>query len=734
GSGWIIIRAADLAALPEGQRVSPQNAPAMPKLLTSINNTPALRTLPGAHHYRLVGLEIGPGPAITMMGDLVRLGDSSSAQATLASVPHNIIIDRCYIHGSPQLPLKRGVALNSAWTAVIDSYISDAHVVGQDTQAICGWNGPGPFKIVNNYLEAAGENVMFGGAATTIPDLVPSDIEIRRNHFYKPLSWRVGDPSYAGIHWTVKNIFELKTGRRVLVEGNTFENCWLDAQTGYAINLKTSNQDSGQAWAITEDVMFINNIVRHAAGGVTLLGRSQPETGNTRRIRIANNLFEDISNKWGNNGRLFQVNGPISNLTIDHNTCMQTSNLVSFSGGVNDGFVFTNNIAPHNTYGVKGDGQPSGTASLLYYAPGYLFARNVIAGAKASVYPANNYYPATLDEVRFVDLAGGDYRLREDSSYKNAGTDGKDIGADLEAIQQALSGGQQAPPPNQEPYVRIAPSIVSGVAPLEVTFNVTADDPDGEVVSYYWSFGDGGTSNAATPTHRYETPGAYTAQVIITDNSGATASDAVTITVSSPPPNQPPQVSISASSQSGAAPLTVNFAANALDPDGQIVAYNWVFGDGQVSSEISPAHVYQTPGTFVARLVVTDNAGATASASVTITASAPSPPPTVSVLAPNQKITLSAGDNYQIEWKAMGNNLSRHDIHLSLDNGSTWQYVITGLPGSSNTYMWRVPATPTQNARIRVISYDVNGRSGADVSDSPFMIRKSNKWVKSSIN
>ena len=48
--------------------------------------------------------------------------------------------------------------------AVIDSYLSEAHVVGFDSQAICGVNGPGPFKIVNNYLEGSGENVMFGGA------------------------------------------------------------------------------------------------------------------------------------------------------------------------------------------------------------------------------------------------------------------------------------------------------------------------------------------------------------------------------------------------------------------------------------------------------------------------------------------------------------------------------------------------------------------------------------------
>ena len=39
---------------------------------------------------------------------------------------------------------------------------------------------------------------MFGGADPTIPNLVPSDIEIRDNYFFKPLSWKVGDPSLCG--------------------------------------------------------------------------------------------------------------------------------------------------------------------------------------------------------------------------------------------------------------------------------------------------------------------------------------------------------------------------------------------------------------------------------------------------------------------------------------------------------------------------------------------------------
>ncbi|MBL7983472.1 MAG: hypothetical protein JNM91_00670 [Flavobacteriales bacterium] len=186
GDEWIVIRSnATDAQLPAvDQRITPAYAPALPRFEVPAGQT-ALTFASGAHHYYLMGLEI------TSAGysfDLIRAGDGT--QNTLEALPHDIVFDRLYIHGHPALGTKRGIALNSARTAVVNCHISDCKGEGQDTQAICGWNGPGPFKIVNNYLEGSGENVMFGGANPDILDLVPSDIEVRNNHFFKPLSWK----------------------------------------------------------------------------------------------------------------------------------------------------------------------------------------------------------------------------------------------------------------------------------------------------------------------------------------------------------------------------------------------------------------------------------------------------------------------------------------------------------------------------------------------------------------
>jgi hypothetical protein len=153
-----------------------------------------LQTEPGAHHYRFVGLEMRPA-ADTFMFNIVDVGSDAR---TTDDIPHHVIFDRCYLHGDSVQGARRAVAMNGAHVAVIDSYLSDFKEVNNDSQAIVGWSGPGPFKIANNYLEAAGENVMFGGRISWLEGLVPSDIEIRANDIVRPWSWWRRHPDYDG--------------------------------------------------------------------------------------------------------------------------------------------------------------------------------------------------------------------------------------------------------------------------------------------------------------------------------------------------------------------------------------------------------------------------------------------------------------------------------------------------------------------------------------------------------
>ncbi len=454
GTGWIVIRTStpDSSLPAQGTRIAPQNASLLPKIITP-NSGPAISTAPGAHHYRLLGLEVGVQAGNTLNYGIVTLGDGTSAQNSLSLVPQDIIIDRCYIHGNATGNVSRGVAINSGRTAVIDSFISECHTVGADAQAICGWNGPGPFKIVNNYLEGSGENFMLGGSDPSISGLIPSDLEFRNNYLYKPLRWKVGDPSYAGIHWSIKNLFELKNAQRALVDGNVMENNWLDGQDGFAVVLKSVNQDGTAPWSVTRDVTFTNNVVQHSGGGVNLLGRDTLQVSDQmQRLLIRNNLWADIDGaKWGGtHGRFLQLTN-ITDVVVDHNTVIHTGDVVTTYGAASTNIVFTNNISAHNLYGVKGDGRGVGLDTINNYFPGAIFTKNILSGGVSTNYPAGGFFPALLSGIGFVNFSGGDYRLASTSPYRNAGTDGQDLG-------NLFWGAAPAPTPIPSPSASPTPS------------------------------------------------------------------------------------------------------------------------------------------------------------------------------------------------------------------------------------------------------------------------------------
>jgi hypothetical protein len=465
GTAWVYVQSSALSSLPEGTRVGPAQASLMPKIV-SPNTMPAISTAAGAHNFRFAGIEITTTWASTSATNYVLVYlEAPNGNTSLSQVPTDLVVDRCYVHGTPTGNIRRAILMNSARTAVIDSYLSDVHEVGADTQAVASWNGPGPFKIVNNYLEAAGENIMFGGADPAIPNLVPSDIEIRRNNLFKPLSWMAGSASFAGIHWSVKNLLELKNAQRLWIDGNVLENNWADAQNGYGVLFTPRNQDGTAPWSVVRDVTFTSNIVRHSGGGINAMGSdylhpSQP----TQRILIQNNLFDDISSTtWNGTGTFLQVADGGSDIVVDHNTVLQSGNIITatYSSVLvpASSFVFTNNIVSYNQYGVFGDyGVGIGNTAINAYFPGSSFVRNVFVGGPASSLPANNFFPSSLAAVGFVNLAAHNYALASGTPYVRAGTDGKDIGVDF-TLMTAAAAGSSSPP-----SARTAPSAPSSIS------------------------------------------------------------------------------------------------------------------------------------------------------------------------------------------------------------------------------------------------------------------------------
>lgn len=436
--GYITIRTdAPASLLPApGVRTSPDYAPVLAKLRSG-NTAPALATVDGSHHWRIENVEFLP--TSNGSGDIIALGASAS-QTQLTQQPHHLIFDRVYVHGDAAMGQKRGIALNSGETDIVNSYIADIKSTGQDAQAICGWNGSGPYRIENNYLEATGENVMFGGSDASIPNLVPADIVIRRNLFSKPLAWQAEK-------WSVKNIFELKNARRVLVEGNVFEHVWKSGQVGFAIVFTPRNQGGKAPWSVVEDITFRYNIVRHAGGGVNLTGwDDEAASAQTQRVQIAHNLFYDIDARWGGPGIFLQIGNNPKSIVVEHNTVVQSGSAIKVYGRKSgavwpvDGFVFRNNLLKHNTYGVIGDNQGVGNPTITSYFPGGVFERNVLAGGQASLYPSPNYFPSVGDfDAAFVDAAAGNFSLAVTSPFRGWASDGGPLGADVSKVTASIT-------------------------------------------------------------------------------------------------------------------------------------------------------------------------------------------------------------------------------------------------------------------------------------------------------
>ncbi len=492
-SHWIILRssAADGELPPEGTRISPCYAgvaslpgrPAfacsppknvMPKITFNSRGSGPITLANGANHYRLVGLEItreSPGAAVS---NLVFLQGADSTA-------HHLVFDRVWVHGTAEDDTTRGLLLGSSQdVAVVDSYFTDFHCVAMgsctDAQAIAGGVGDqpmGPYKFVNNFLEASGENIIFGGGQGTVS---PVDIEIRHNHFFKPLTWKRGNPGFvggpSGKAFIVKNLFELKNAQRVLIEGNVLENSWGGfSQTGFAILLTPKSQSSRCPLCRVTDVVVRFNSISHMGSGMQIASIQSASGGaasGAERFAIHDNIFDDIDDReYGGFGAFAQLSStvpPLRDIVITHNTAFPPKMLFLVGIAVDQkgsNFVFNNNLVAVGKADVSSAGGgdkncafrpaiqgPTGVLKSCF--EGMNATRNVLIGSKGG-WPQGNFYPQDASAVveDFQGGKGGIYRVcgsqqgskcKKKAEFLGKSSDEKDPGADVQAVTAATAG------------------------------------------------------------------------------------------------------------------------------------------------------------------------------------------------------------------------------------------------------------------------------------------------------
>lgn len=419
-------------------------------------------------HYRFgPGLEITRAAGTGSVRELLQPENDAGA--------NHIVFDRIWAHGTPTDETTRFALFDGMDIAAVDSYFNDFRctaVTGSctDSQVFAGGLGSYPqgnWKIVNNFLEAAGQSILFGGGAAT---QVPADIEIRRNQMFKPLSWTPPAGNSGKGYPIVKNGFELKNAQRVLFEGNRIQNVWGGfTQAGFAIVLTPKNPGGCQVCTV-RDVTIRYSVVTHSGAAMQIfngLSDAGSAAQEGSHYSIHDVIFDDMNYPacYGCNGDMFQIGSHVSapaafwlhDISIRHVTLAtnraRAGWMISGPAGQQN-LTFQDSIVDN---GLNGHTNTGGGAIQCYFGreimkgvlegcwSSYKFDHNIIMQAAAESWPANNWPAGSATKVGFVNWnngAGGDYHLASTSKFKGKASDGKDPGADVDAVSGAVSGPQ----------------------------------------------------------------------------------------------------------------------------------------------------------------------------------------------------------------------------------------------------------------------------------------------------
>lgn len=173
--------------------------------------------------------------------------------------------------------------------------------------------------------------------------------------------------------------------------------------------------------------------------------------------------------------------------------------------------------------------------------------------------------------------------------------------------------------------------------------------------------------------------------------------------------NLPPVASLTATPASGIAPVAVTLDASASrDPDGFISTYAWAFGDGNTASGTAAkvAHTYASPGTYTAKVTVTDNGGATASATALVSATTD---PNV-IRAPSNLSGAGSRGSASLTWK--DNSSNETGFHIERASSGSTAYVVAGSVAANVTTYAESVARGTYSYRVRAYNQTTGRVSG----------------------
>ena len=482
-TGWVLVRSASYASLPaEGTRVTTSDVSNMPQITygESQGYYGAIAVQTGAQRYRLIGISMVQDSVITENQVLFEMGYGNARKTNTGY----FIVDRCALRDTDASHQTVRAIYGDAQlgnTAILDSYISGIKHASRDSQAWLSITNAGPILIKNNFLEAAGENVMFcGGMPANInvnQQYMPKDITVQHNTMSKPAFW--GTTS----GWVMKTLFETKCGLRILLEGNIFENM-AGHQGDYAFRLTPRNEYVNPSYIEVSDVTVRYNLIRNVVNWINSGGSDDgdvypgtfPTSGSysnhSKRWAFHDNLVYGLGYQpfgGGHYGALYSIGagGGLTKCYDVTTTCMNED--ISFVHNTIDGIpereIYASNGGLKNLdfrdnlindgggYGMYGIDYANvwGTKMLnQVWGATWSWTCNTITGLggigrPSSEYPQGNgnSYPLSDTSILWTDPTNPnrDYTLQAGSPAKNTASDGTDRGVNFSAYNAAQAGG-----------------------------------------------------------------------------------------------------------------------------------------------------------------------------------------------------------------------------------------------------------------------------------------------------
>jgi Right handed beta helix region len=233
---------------------------------------------------------------------------------------------------------------------------------------------------------------------------VPSDIEVRRNHFRRPMAWK-------GV-WKTKNLWECKSCQRVLIEANVMENNWVDAQNGFAILLQGLSDNNNSPWNRVADITIRDNIIRNVPSGINIASRLAYNGGSLpvnpgARITITNNVVT-LNAALSGSGKAMQLLSDLQDVTVAGNTFVDQANANASSAMLMDMVTGTgptarlrilNNVFGKANYPVIGNGTATALQTFAKYAPDGTLSGNAFAATTSTGFPTGNLFPTSLTSI-----------------------------------------------------------------------------------------------------------------------------------------------------------------------------------------------------------------------------------------------------------------------------------------------------------------------------------------------